>query len=125
MTNEEMSRIIAEKVMGWKFHWGYTEDEPSEWRDIAGEFQRDESSWDPPGNITQAIKAIEKFCDDREPAGWYLRRPLFAESRLPGHWHVALIWDWESRPEDWCHEFFNNDPALAICDALVKAVSDD
>lgn len=62
MTNQEMSEILAEKIMGWHHD---LDDMDNIWRDESGNIAYDwDDTYSPPSDIQQAIEALEKFCSD-------------------------------------------------------------
>jgi len=122
--NKEMSRIVAEKVMGWgRKHRPWTHDIDS-WVTASGVFGCRVLEYSPPTNIAQAFEAAETWRKvDEDHREWGLSSPS-GPSR--GHVRHPMEWDalFTEGDCDW-EGYSDSDPAFAITEALVKAVSDD
>jgi len=124
MTNEEMNRIMAEKVYGW--HWedirgmkGFRA-----WLDSSNTMQYWAEMWDPAENIAQADAVMLALCQaqaltltERTYWQWEGESP-----RRTWFFDVLLVKDY--------HHIASSDGPVAqkariICEAIVKAVSDD
>lgn len=99
MTNEELDRWLAEKVMGWTA-------EHSCWRDADGVFRESVRSpdlasyelgcnhcdwWHPTTNAEQAIDAAEKARADGRITDWMLRHDVATVDALKPATHVGGI----------------------------------
>jgi len=101
MTNE-MDRLVAENVMGWKYNKGKIT------REVYGVLQ--EYHWNPSIDKAHAMQVVDKMIAD----GWI---------------ETALVYDGKG---EWLVEFYKNDNSgessvdkslpLAICEAALKAV---
>ena len=113
MNNREIDGIIAEKMMGW---WLYNAgDYPlSCWMNSVDEVVVDQAEYKPTINIAQAIEAIEQYCKSES-------KLFILRYSSPEPWRLSLG-DGEGLL---VAVTYGNTPALAICEALVKAVSDD
>ena len=126
MNDEEMNRIIAEKVMG--FHWvadyGTGHYSPTgAWLDSSGGVQYWTEVWEPTENVAQAIEAVEGWRGNIKGRFWKLESPFHhPDGDIDKEFQVFIHWD-----DDYYHSLdaLGETPALAICNALVKAVSDE
>jgi hypothetical protein len=129
MTDEEVDRCIAEKVMGWiprvvdglaEYAWQYRE------RGVAGERTvKYACDWKPSADLNQAIDAAKKEGLER-----HIQEKSWAESWVAG---FAMAWDgeeWEAGwqmggPEgtDWYDPWmgYSKNPARAVCNAVIAA----
>jgi len=124
MDNREMSGIVAEKVHGWKCVL-YTEPYGFVWHDEDGEYKKSTEMYDPAANIAQAIDAVNVWLDGLGKddsvgaAFWNLSRGTEDKTVL-AEIHIA--------PENKAERYYQAEAAieaLAITEALVKAVSDE
>ena len=127
MTEQEMNRIIAEKVMGlhWVVDYGTGHYSPvGAWLDSADKVQYWTEPWEPTKDITQAIEAAEALrLRDVEYNDWDLTSP-FSVIKYYEHDKGCLFSAGVRLGNIQVREYANT-PALAICEALVKAVNDE
>ena len=111
MANEEIDRIMAERVMGWEEVDldGYTA-----WRNKAGHIAAGFYSWFPSTSRVQAIDCLEAWIRAHEvrvrsarlsyiPAGWCVSLRLYEPEQVVGYAQQESL-------------------ALAICKALAEAI---
>ena len=126
MTNEEMNTFIAEKVHGrHKERIEFGVGKRWIWLDASGEKQISVRSYSPATNVAQAVEALRawlnKFDDEHELDGafWNLSWGVEDENVMV-EIHIA-----ESYRSERYYQAEAATESRAICDALVKAVSDD
>ena len=118
MTNSEIDRLVAEKVMGWHI------DEYGEgWLTSDGKWARDASSlhsiltdgeyWHPSTNIAQAMEALEPL----GKLGYYL---VLSQNGFSKGWVAKLVNS--DNPNKDRRSWWAYTPAAAICLAIVGAV---
>jgi len=141
MDNTEMNRIIAEKVHGWHIATGsemypgfgciegdcwFDSDDNLRWSVYScGEFPgEDDRVYSPATNIAQAFEAAETWRKvDKDHREWVLSSPSG-----PSRGWVKHPLKWEALFTEGngdCEGHSDTDPAYAITEALVKAVSDE
>ena len=108
MTNEQINRIIAEKVMGWTIavrEYFDSKDGPA----VIAEWD-----WNPVENIEQALKALDEFCKK----GGY--------SEVCGDVSIPTFYCKILTLTDKCRINIEYAPVRseAICKALIKALED-
>lgn len=122
MTDQEINQLIAEKVMGWTLSDGA-------WHDADGQFhyfdfEGWQRCWNPAIYISQAFEAVEVLrLRDPENNHWDLVSPFSVpehSAHKKNHLFCAGVRWGDVQVRAYAHT-----PALAICTALVKAVSDD
>ena len=118
MTNGEMNTFIAEKVHGWhKERIEFGVGKRWIWFDASGEKQISVRSYSPATNVAQAIEAAKVWRgQDAASRSWVVRSPCDGIEAF----YVATLGILTTAKCAGAET-----PALAICDALVKAVSDD
>ena len=131
MTNHEINKVLAEKIMGWHLVEDYSAGHyypTGAWLDISDKVQYWTEPWEPAENIAQAFEAAEKirlFDTAYEGEGIYLHSDILAN----GNGRIWLVekFDTDRDDDDWLWEEISraDTPALAICKALVKAASDE
>lgn len=122
MDKQEMSRIVAEKVMGWPIgdYWEYKQPHPviEDCGQVLYLIVGCKSvEYDPATNVAQAIEAAEVWRKKNSNTFWDVCSPLDDEG-----WDCTIyVRDF---PAEGIHAVADT-PALAITEALVNAVSDE
>ena len=116
MDNNEMNRIVAEKVMGWEQKPFASPHMVEIWVDNRGRNRIGIASYSPATNVAQAFEALQAWTAvDRKIRTWSIESMLCGEDVYPVYLGLSGVITWRGYAET---------PALAITEALVKAVRD-
>lgn len=108
MTNEELDKWLAKKVMGWHIEGYYYWDSDHNRIMLV-------SDWHPSTSIEQAMMCLEKYCDDMQLEYMIQKQ----DDPIHNKKYVVSIGEnvgWSNEPS------ISNDIKLAICEILRKAV---
>lgn len=115
MNDREVSRILAKKVMEW-----FLDEIYSNWVDEEGRLMCALWDWDPPNNISQAMKCLKKLLDV-EPEAY----PCYLyELRDVGPYMDKCIIIKDNTMDTESFEAEADTPARAIVCAILKAIGE-
>lgn len=109
MSRDEINRLLAEKVMGWR--WVAMPDLGNTWRHYENELGEPAligKAWNPHDDIAQAMMVVDKLA---------VPMAMYRENTGNG-------WYWVVRMNKGV-EFFDDFLSCAICEAAMKVVEND